>query len=421
MAGDATAGPYVAPDDYAIVVGINRYRTGIDALQGAVNDATLFHEWAIDPDGGGLDPTHAKLIVSPSQGPYDPSREDIETEIMGFYERANETGRRIGRRLYLFMAGHGVAPPDGNDCSLIAANSFANPYWALQGVLTADRVRKQPFFVEVVLFMACCRDVDGSAPSYSGLPGAGQPLPNSNYLHGMAVKWAKRAIEKELPHPFYPAKPSLWQSVFSHALLKGLRSAVDDEGRVTSLSLKNFVRKQVQALLPPDDNRPPDFFLDDSNPPIVFRDVAHTQATAPDPNGPPAAITSGRAAPAPNGPGDPTPGSGAPGARMGGVVTPGRTRRGISSEGASAESPPRTADATLAGSGLTPVEIILPDAATTFEVLDGDGLAKLDPPMERTATGTFKVYLKPSLYVFRVPGRQPIPARVLGEAFSVTI
>lgn len=364
MAAGIAQGQYLAPNDYAIIVGINRYRTGVAApLMGAVNDAKLFHEWAIRSDGGGLNPDNAKLFLSPDNGRLYPSREDIETEIMGFYEQGFQTTQQVGRRLYLFMAGHGIAPPDGNDCSLIAANSFANPYWVLQGGLTADRIRKQPFFQEVVLFMACCRDVDGSAPFLSGLPTVGQPLPNSKYLHGMAVKWAKRAVEKELPDPFGRAVPPLWQSVFSHALIKGLISAVDDNGQVTSFSLKNFVRKQVQALLPPDDNRPPDFTLDDTIPPIVFRDAS----------------------------------------------------------AAAAGDPSAAVPATRTTSGLTQVEINFSGAATEFEVLDGADLRKLDPPMKRTATGTVKVYLKPSLYVFRAPGRQLVPASVLGEATSVTI
>lgn len=362
MAAGIAGGQHLAPDDHAIIVGINRYRTGIAApLMGAVNDAKLFHEWATSPEGGGLNPANAKLILSPNDGPFvpSPSRDEIETEIREFYERGFLTGQPVGRRLYLFMAGHGIAPPDGNDCSLITANSYANPYWVVQGGFTADRIRKQPFFEEVVLFMACCRDVDGSTQS-NGLPGVGQPLPNSKYLHGMAVKWAKRAIEKQLPDPFGRAVPPLWQSVFAHALIKGLISAVDDNGQVTSFSLKNFVRKQVQALLPPNDNRPPDFALDDTIPPIVFRAVAGTEAAA--------------------------------------------------------EVP-----AALTTSGLTPVEINFSGAATEFEVLDGADLRKLDPPMEQTATGTVKVYLKPGLYVFRAPGRQSVPARVLGEATSVTI
>jgi|EndMetStandDraft_5_1072996.scaffolds.fasta_scaffold65051_2 Caspase domain len=363
MAVGIAQGQYLAPNDHAIIVGINRYRTGVAApLNGAVNDAKLFREWAIRPDGGGLNPDNVTLILSPDNGPFVPSRDEIETEIRQFYERGFETGQPVGRRLYLFMAGHGIAPPDGNDCSLITANSFASPYWVVQGGLTADRIRKQPFFEEVVLFMACCRDVNGSAPFLSGLPEAGQPLQNSKYLHGMAVKWAKRAIEKELPNPFDRAQ-LLWQSVFSHALIKGLMSAIDDNGEVTSLSLKNFVRKQVQALLPPDDNRPPDFALDDTIPPIVFREAARTAA---------------------------------------------------------ASSPGAQESARHAASGLTPVEINA-GAATDIEVLDGASLNKLDPPMEKTATGTVKVYLKPGLYVFRAPGQQLVPVRVLGEATSVTI
>jgi len=75
----------------------------------------------------------------------------------------------------------------------------------------------------------------------------------------------------------------------------------------------------------------------------------------------------------------------------------------------------------LARSGLIPIEITLSGGANAFDVLDGENLVKFDPPMERTATGTLKVYLKPGLYAIRVPGRQPTPMRVLGEAFGVTV
>ena len=35
------------PTDYAIVVGINDYNSGIPVLRGAVNDARLFREWLL--------------------------------------------------------------------------------------------------------------------------------------------------------------------------------------------------------------------------------------------------------------------------------------------------------------------------------------------------------------------------------------
>lgn len=407
------------PDDYAIIVGINRYRSedGIEPLKGAVNDARLFCEWLVDPDGGGLDPDpksgRVALITSPEDGPLAPNRDAIEDQIQTFYQKAASGARPVGRRLYLFMAGHGVNPSEGpgDDCSLVAANSFINSLRVLTGRVTAQRILQQPMFHEVVLFMACCRDVDASA-SFSGLPMPGEPLPDSNYLHGLAVKWAKRALEKELPHPTDPAKPPLWQSVFSHALLKGLTSAFDDQGKITSRSLKDFVKLQVQALLPPGDNRPPQFFMDDEAPPIVFKSrPAAAAAPIPGPV-PQPAPGGGGPAPAPAGPGP------VPIAESVRPRTRGALRRTVAPAPPPVAAPPPPVPVPA---GLIAVKITLSGGGGAFETLDGETLAKLDPPVEAVAANTFRVFLKPSLYAFRIPGGEAKPVSVLGEATSVEL
>jgi hypothetical protein len=407
MAGNQAA-VFSAPDDHAIIVGINRYRSdqGIGSLNGAVNDALLFREWLIDPDGGGLDPAHVTLFISPEDGSFAPSREVIEDQILGtFYQKRSEGVRPVGRRLYLFMAGHGVATADGDECSLVAANSFIDPLRVLSGRMAADRIRKQPMFQEVVLFMACCRDVGVNPAVHCGLPPPGEMLnKNSTFLHGLAVQWDKKALEKQLPHPTDPHnKPKLWQSVFSYALLQGLRSAFDDDGNITSLSLKRVVKEQVKALLPPDDNTPPEFFLDENKPMIVFKarpaaPAAGPVAQPPAPGGPPAAAVGPESAPALE--------SARPRLRGG-------PRRAV--------DPVQPAAVAAPPAGLTPVNITLSGGATVFETLDGETLAALNPPVETVAAGTFRVFLKPSLYAFRVPGREAKPVSVLGEAISVEL
>jgi hypothetical protein len=405
------------PNDYAVIVGIDRYRSdaGLEPLKGAVNDAKLFYEWIVDPEGGGLDPAHVTLITSPDDGSLAPNVDGIEDPIWTFYQKSNEGVRPVGRRLYLFMAGHGVNPIEGDDCSLVAANSQISPLRVLTGRMTAERVLKQPMFEEVVLFMACCRDVNASA-TYCNLPLPGEPLNgDSRYLHGLAVKWRKRAVEKELPNPNDPAKPPLWQSVFSHALLKSLRSAVDNNGDVTSLSLKNTVKALVTTLLPPDDNRPPQFFMDEDLPPIVFKSRPPAAAAAV-PGGPPGPRSIAEVAPG-GPPIAPAELEQAPAARRRIAGRP-RLRSAGPARGAVELAPPAVAAPMPAG---IPVEITLSGGAAAFEVLDGETLAKLDPPMETIAAGTFRVFLKPSLYAFRIPGGQAKPVSVLGEAISVEL
>jgi hypothetical protein len=92
--------------------------------------------------------------------------------------------------------------------------------------------------------------------------------------------------------------------------------------------------------------------------------------------------------------------------------------RGSALRGAIAPAQPAVA---APPAGLIPIKVTLSGGATAFEVLDGETLAKLAPPMETLAAGTFRVFLKPSLYAFRVPGGQARPISVLGEAVSVEL
>ncbi|MBP2294999.1 caspase family protein [Azospirillum rugosum] len=271
--------PVAQPDDHAIVVGINRYHPDFPALQGAVNDATLFHAWLIDPLGGGLNPDHARLICSDpaaAVGNLKPIRDEIEDELVKFYMKKNDIayiGKPVGRRLYLYFSGHGVTPqqPSYEDCALLMANSIPLMLRALPGRLTYEVLRKAPLFREVVLFMDCCREVAGAVKADTNLP-PGDPTagPQANGLYGFAARWGAQTAERELPHPLDPKEPPLWQGVFTHTLLKGLTTATDEDGQITADSLKSFIRRAVQDLLPPENNQRPEINYDDSFGPIVF-------------------------------------------------------------------------------------------------------------------------------------------------------
>jgi hypothetical protein len=261
------------PTDYAIVVGINDYNSGIPVLQGAVNDARLFREWLLDPNGGGLDPNNITFICSTSPPNGKPLREEIEDVILSYFTHRHQTSEPRGRRLYLYFAGHGVTPnsPNDDDCGIVMANALLIALRALPGRLTARRVHRAALFSEVVLIMDCCREVAGYVVAESGLP---QEVGNSSqnpYLYALAADWALTATERELPHPFDPNGPSSIQGVFTHALLRGLTSAVEEESReVTSTSLKKFVVDLMAELLPEEDRPVPHIELSERLDPIRF-------------------------------------------------------------------------------------------------------------------------------------------------------
>ena len=203
-----------------------------------------------------------------------PRRDEIEDLILAFYAHQNATGQPRGRRLYLYLAGHGVTPnaPNDDDCGLVMANALLLSLRSLPGRLAAKRVRRAALFSEIVLFMDCCRQVTGLVVADCGLPDVGDPqvAAKSPFLYGFAAGWAMTAAERLLPHPFDPAQDDLWQGVFTHALLRGLTCAIDETGEITSISLKAFVRSAVQELLPENDNLRPQIDFSENLKPISF-------------------------------------------------------------------------------------------------------------------------------------------------------
>lgn len=96
-----------APDDYALVIGINDYpnwNDGAKSLNGAVPDAEAFRDWLIADDGGGLIEEHVKLIVS-SENPAAPRQYAIDDAFRDIRIRSKVSGRR--RRFYFYFSGHG--------------------------------------------------------------------------------------------------------------------------------------------------------------------------------------------------------------------------------------------------------------------------------------------------------------------------
>jgi hypothetical protein len=267
----ASSAPCVSPRDYAIVVGIDKYDVRIPPLRGSGNDSRLFKEWLERRDGGGLDPKHIVHLTNLGIGR--PASDEIEDEFMQLIDRSTTEGRPVGRRLYIYMAGHGVipAPPLHNDCGLVMANARPNLLRAMPGRLVAEIIQRSAIFEEVVLFMDCCREVNGATKIQMDLPDISDPtIQPPPAVFAFAAKWSSTAAERLLPHPFDRTLAHAWQGIFTHTLLKGLGSAIDESGRVTSLSLRDFVRRGVQELLPADDNRRPEFVIDEDRPAIDF-------------------------------------------------------------------------------------------------------------------------------------------------------
>ena len=223
-------------DDFAVIVGISDYPgPSPRSLEGPVNDAIAFRDWAVRADGGAVpdDPDHLKLITSadfPAAGGAPqghPSRDDVIRrfdEIMDYLD----TQDICGRRLYIFFAGHGCSPTDAKslrNAALLMANArLPNRPYNIAGNLVADYFRTAAYFEEVVLFMDCCRDEMSNAvldPLWSPVAEPGE----SRLVTAYAADWGRKSRE----HDYDGTK----RGIFSYSLVEVLK-----QGRIGGNLLK---------------------------------------------------------------------------------------------------------------------------------------------------------------------------------------
>lgn len=283
--GAPAAGAFTAPDDYAIVLGIEHYRPAFPPLRGCLNDARLFRDWLVSPAGGGLNPddTHVNLLLSEAPGdPYDdaawrPVRDTVMLKLHGFRRQQSETGKKIGRRLYLFCAGHGVAvPARQEDAGVLMPNAdLPEPLFAIPGRKIIEAMQRDRTFDELILFMDCCREVRGTVDAQISLTTVEDPehKAGANYLCAFANGWNASTAERVLDHPLNPNGQKMQQGLFTHALLKALQTGAAGID-VTSHTLPGLVRARYEILAGRSEQLPVFYTSQDHQQPIVFAAAA---------------------------------------------------------------------------------------------------------------------------------------------------
>jgi Caspase domain len=247
---------------YAVVVGINRY-PGINDLSGPMNDADAFYRWLIDPTGGALPEPNARLVEATGSGavlasPYDalPQRHHIDQAVDQVVTAASgdidgDPDRWDRSRLYLFFAGHGIAP-HGSKGALLAANARPGAYGFNFDVrLHVDWLEACGHFREVVVFVDCCRNRVNNAsrggPVFDHCPSTPGEVQS---LVGYATALDRLAYEETAD--VAEVSPDELRGYFSAALMEALTGgsgAADPlTGEVTAASLSGWVRQRVAEL-----------------------------------------------------------------------------------------------------------------------------------------------------------------------------
>jgi hypothetical protein len=240
---------------FGFVVGINRY-PGISDLQGPVRDAEAFRGWLLDPAGGGL-PEQNVTFVEPLPegavvrvGDARPTRSDL---VSALFDTNDNLGKAIGddpdkharSRLYLFMAGHGIAP-SGGDAALLPANARRGLFGEnLEVAKCRNWYTECGVVAELVIFCDFCRNRINLAESGPlGFTRCASAKGKVETFTGYATAYDRPAyeqVEEEVP-------ADKRRGFFSRALIEGLNGAGAGDGDVTSATLEAYVRQRVRDL-----------------------------------------------------------------------------------------------------------------------------------------------------------------------------
>jgi hypothetical protein len=242
---------------YGVVVGIDRYPRLSEAgdLSFARSDAKRFHDWLVAPDGGGVPKKNTKLLQDPialaSQRAAYPTNRDINDSIDEWRASINaavasSAAAWRSSRIYIYLAGHGYAPPDGVAALLLADASDTQLGYHIEVKRYVEWLVSCGHFREVLVFSDCCRrSYAGAAvasPPPFGTCGGGKGVEVFAMI-GYATRIGEDALE-----PTEPANADDARGVFTGAVLDGLNGgASNDSGEVTGASLAGYVRSAVEA------------------------------------------------------------------------------------------------------------------------------------------------------------------------------
>jgi hypothetical protein len=231
-----------AAHDHALVVGISTYAAAewLPSLQGPDNDALDVRDWLRQPDGGGLPEENVHMIRSADYGgeigPQQKAVFDAFTELREL--PLNAFGQLAGRRLYVYVAGHGMAS-DRADAALVTAE--ATPEDKLHVLVNSwfDWFWYAGLFKEYVLWVDTCATRQ-PVGLLKPCPWERETSPDRGDLFmAFGAEFGKIAVE----NPF----GETWHGVFTYALLKALNGAVGSP--VDSDALRRYLYNNLQTFL----------------------------------------------------------------------------------------------------------------------------------------------------------------------------
>ncbi len=241
----------MAANDFALLVGINRY-PGLSSLRAPARDAIRFARWLVQTPGVEVPRANVKLLLSRCF----PKRDDaVDAEpnsyafkrcVNELWLRPRQDDGRIGRRLYLYFSGHGFNDISGHHTALYSAAAHTLDPDPIAATHWADGMWSSGSFEEIVLILDCCRDASVGKlippPSFQlGVnPGAAA---RSKLYRVFATGFAAKAKELKLDD-------GRFASVFTHLLLEALNhTQADAAGNVRRSNVEDYLETGWTSVL----------------------------------------------------------------------------------------------------------------------------------------------------------------------------
>lgn len=232
------------PNDFAIVIGINDYGDPKRNLNSPVTDAKKISEWLCDPNGGGVDPSHCKLLLG--DGSKEVAKDLIEDELIAakkFSLNCKKEGRSA-RRLYFYFSGHGLSRQTDE---VLMCHSLWNADRPNANINSSE-LEKSFFnsctlFDEVVIWLDCCRNRNLIIK-----PGSLEVGCASARSDGALQKTMIAFATLDGSFAYDGINGGEENSVFTETLLVGLKLAGNGSGLVSWRSLSEYLYKNVSVV-----------------------------------------------------------------------------------------------------------------------------------------------------------------------------
>jgi Caspase domain len=243
--------------DRAVVIGIRRYPDAasgwITNLNGPDNDADAVAAWLRKPDGGGLPHDNVRVVRSANFPDPFPSTNDVGPQQHAVVQALNDIarlsntafeGQYTGRRLYIYVSGHGFARQD-DEAALMTAEAELQRPANVEVKSWLDWFRNASRFKEFVLWADCCATRTAVSkltlcdrnPEFRGNANDGR------VFSAFAARFNERAVETQM-------EDGKWHGVFTWALLRGLSgAAASSNAVVTSKSLEGYLRSNMKSFM----------------------------------------------------------------------------------------------------------------------------------------------------------------------------